>query len=244
MPAGLQRRLLGHNGSEGEARHGLRTISLDAARGLLAGPRCWILGSGPSLDMHDLSRLAGEIVIACNAAIVAALGTGAELIWHFHDGRALREVGPRLKAWRTWVVAAREESEKPIVAALQGRNGALIRYHRSRLVHRRTCMETAIQIAQELGFERAYLLGADRRSWNDEVYAKSLRWKHCWFRDPSGRAGEENAFREMSYALSLLAKTLRIRVYDCSPISSGEVFYRAVYDDVLDAAAGKPRLVL
>lgn len=210
-------------------------------KGAFEGDRCFIVGSGPSLDVFDLRKLQGEHVLALNSSITL-FAKHKPLWWIFRDTRVVYEVEerwPKLDALR--VVAGEKASTRfknRIPVARMPRSTVLHAYRPEEFVHQRTIVEDAIQIAEYAGFAEAYLVGIDHALSKDgEPYAKALAWKDCYFYDVKRPKAKSLGLESMVRAMQDLKVHLkRIKVFNCSPFYPREVFPRADFDEVTKRA--------
>jgi hypothetical protein len=192
------------------------------------GQRCWILGSGPSLDAIDLKKIGNDHILALNAAVtlVADSRRHQNVWWVYRDVRIVNEVFPVLWKcpWRNWRVI----THKRAFAALRDtgvwrhRSCRAFIYPIEAIIHQKTVAEDAIQLAAILGFSEAYLVGIDCAAKDGKPYAKSLTWKECHFVDPKKPpVTEPMACKSMAAGLEALKSKLNgtIKVFNTSPIA-------------------------
>lgn len=188
-----------------------------------AGRRVFIVGSGPSLDDLDLSRLNQSIVFALNASVTLFdLAEAGGLFWFVRDRRAVVECASRLLGPHTLrVIAGKRSWEQVLDFARRQRLSGLVYDERS-VVHERTVAEDALQIARRLGAAEAVLVGVDCHAPAGRPYAAALGWKEPhWYRrdDPPKDGAESKACASMLKALRALAKSGKLdgfRVRSCS----------------------------
>lgn len=200
--------------------------------------RCFIVGSGPSLDDFDLSKIGKEYVFCLNASITLFANSHRHpnAWWVVHDRRAILEIAPKLEDWHRWKIITHN---KPWTAlkdiGIRGGVNALI-YPQHKIIHTRTVAEDAIQIAEYMGFDEAYLVGIDCGVRDNRPYAKALSWKECHFYDPKDPPanGISKSGISMAIAIENLKKELdpRFKVYNTSPICR-EIFPHADFNEVI-----------
>jgi hypothetical protein len=221
----------------------LITDSIFGLQNRYEGQRCWVVGSGPSLDGLDLSRLGDENVIALNAAITLFQDRRRHpnTWWMIRDARAYDEVYPRLGKLRFLKLIVSQKGYKRFKESgiWKQLSGQAFVFDVARYIHRRTVAEDAIQIAAYMGFEEVNLLGIDCAIRDNQHYAKALSWKDCHFHDE--RADVVVGVRPvqaMVDALAALPKDLGEllpKVYQASPLFPAGTYEHRSFENGLAA---------
>ena len=167
------------------------------------GRRCFIVGSGPSLDDLDLASLRGQVVWALNAS-ATLFDDRPGLFWLLRDRRAIREILPRLAHWKRMRVVTHVKAFSQIETDTQKPRHAYVYEERS-VVHTRTIAEDALQLARRAGCSDAVLVGVDCKAPPGRPYAKALDWKDCAWYDRKDPVPESKACASMRRALADLA---------------------------------------
>lgn len=147
------------------------------------GKRCFILGSGPSLDSLDLSLLKGQLVFALNAAITLM----PDAYWVVRDLRAIAQILPRLRETKNLRVVTTIKGYDAIQTKGLARRRSLRvwTYNEQSVVHEHTVAEDALQLARRAGCSDAVLVGVDCKAPPGRPYAEALSWKPCaWYEKP------------------------------------------------------------
>jgi hypothetical protein len=215
---------------------------IDIQCGKHTGERCWVVGSGPSLDKVNLRRLPRtEDVYALNATITL-LTSHPRAWWFFRDRRICFEIGPqRLASWKRWrVVTHRKALEmvKDRRMIPRGRSMVAYLYNQDSIIHRRTVLEDTLQIVKFMGYDEVVLVGIDHAIINDCPYAKALAWKDCHFHNPNPDGGVKGVkpIEAMVAAMEQLAPTLApLRVVNTSRSYPRKVFEYKSFKAVLRA---------
>lgn len=203
--------------------------------------RCVILGAGPSLDDVDLSLLQGEFILALNAAY--SLVWDFKLAWWvFYDMRALLELWPRITEEKRRVQAFVHKRGLEQMRSYRG-PGHYVEFGSVAYNRKRTVLETALLIADTLGFEEVILVGVDFAVKPNQAYCKALSWKKPYFWTPSQDTRcpscEEmlKVMREFMYDKRL--NTIR-QVFQTSPLFPDKELWQFVpFDQVFGNVAQK-----
>ena len=187
------------------------------------GQSCWIVGCGPSLDDVDLNLIRDKNVFALNASITA-FATKAKIpgIWWFYRDRRLGpEVEPYLMAagWNPWRVITPDKSITYLLDRMRKQPKSLLvrTYDEGSVIHQRSVVEDALQIAHRMGFGRSILLGVDHAIRDGEPYSKKFRWKECYWMDRRKPPEKAVALDSMSRGLeALLPKLIGMEVITTS----------------------------
>jgi hypothetical protein len=204
------------------------------------GQKCWLVGSGPSLDILNPSRLGRANIFALNAAITlfANVGRHKNAYWLFRDRRVIREVAPRLKSWRRWRVITHLTAYHSLrdSAGFKRINSMAYTFNKDAFIHKRTVVEDALQILVILGFSEVYLLGIDHRIINNKPYAEALKWKECFFYNPKKPppSGKSIALQSMVEAMKDIKPHLgKMKVFNTSPYYPEPVFEHVGFEEAL-----------
>lgn len=217
--------------------------NLNEIRGAFSEKRVWIIGSGPSLDLFDLTKIPNtDTILALNAAITLFTDVRKypNAWWVYRDIRVAHEVVEKLVKsqlpWRAWKIITHIRGWM----ALKDKNYWKRFSHRVHLfninsfIHEKTVAEDALQIALVMGFKQAILVGVDCAVHDNRPYAKSLMWKECHFYNIQKPATESAACKTMARALESLKPKLsgHIEVLNTSPYCS-PIFPKVVYDEAV-----------
>ncbi len=192
-------------------------LSISSWKGCREGETAWILGSGPSLDELDRSRL-NENVFALNLTIL--MGGLGESWWVCRDGRCFQKW---LGSARTGAIGADRRSVHTLITdhagtkrveELQiGRN--MIRRvvdTEMRFFTGETVLLYALQLAEFLGFAEVILAGVDLCDPGGATYAKEIDWQAKGTLD-----ARPARFRRMRKEVAQLVSTMNARVLTTSP---------------------------
>lgn len=170
--------------------------------------RCFIVGSGPSLDSLDLSLLRGSLVFALNAAITLF---DDDAYWFLRDRRAIAEIMPRLTGRDTLRVITTIKCYDGLQSVAQRRRSIRAYLYDERSVtHERTVAEDALQLAKKAGCADAVLVGVDCSAPPGRPYAAALDWKPCAWYDRKDPVPESKACASFLRALRALAASERL----------------------------------
>jgi hypothetical protein len=208
--------------------------TINQLEGKCAGRRCFILGSGSSLDGVCLDLIRSEFILALNWSILQVKDFPSAW-WMWWDVRAYREVFPKLKG------------EVSVLRAILGKRGhEIMRSYRGasryvsfglikRFTPRRTVAETAISVADFLGFSEIVLVGVDGfvPSKGNEPYCCALRDKECHFMDRKDAESWKRSARQFNKDMKRVMGSVRSRVVQTSPLHDGDMFIRESLSSVL-----------
>jgi len=182
--------------------------------GKCKGLRCWIVGTGPTLDDIDINALRGQYVMALNSAILKFMNVRAfpDAWWVWYDARTLRELWPRVqKEWKRVQCVIHKKGIEDMRSALCA--GRYVEYVKHEFHASRTCAETAILLAQFLGFSEIFLAGIDGMMAREgEPYAKTLsQKKQCHFMTQGDQDSCVKSSNQMIHAMATLKGRLKER---------------------------------
>ena len=200
----------------------------------MRGERVWIVGSGPSLDDVDLMRIRGEYIFALNAAytLFRDARTYGRAWWLWWDMRVYREVFPRMigEDKRQWPVlrAILHKNGMENMRSYRGQSRTIVYPREERFRPKRTVAETALLIADFLGFNDAYLVGIDGLvARGDQPYAKLLSWKRCHFMNTERRGSWQKSHAAFRPAIAAAMERIeRMRIWQTSSLYRGPEFKR------------------
>jgi len=179
--------------------------------GTCEGLRCWIVGAGPSLDDVPIAALRGKYIMALNAAVLKFTNVRAfpDAWWVWCDSRTLRELWDKVrKTWkRTQCLIHKKGMED--MRSHQGA-GRYIEYVKEEFKATRTVAETAILLAQFLGFSEIVLVGIDGMQARDgKAYADEFNeWKQCHFMKNGTQESCQRSSDQMVEAMEALKKRM------------------------------------
>lgn len=183
------------------------------------GKRLFILGSGPSLNELDLSKLEHRLVMGLNRSFLAVPDT------HYHCvmDRRLFDLYPEEleKARYLFTIPG---SPRGIPIKLLGTEGFSWDLEEG-IYSGYTIAYFALQVAVYMGFSEIFLMGLDLQLWKGNT--------HFFGFDFASRSHESTEFPKMRRMLGYAAKVLRdepVEVYNCSPTSTLQVFPRVTFD--------------
>lgn len=203
------------------------------------GMRVWIIGAGPTLDDVPIKTFEGEYVFALNAAatLFKNFRKFPDAWWLWWDQRTYREVWPKLNDWqRVQTIVHKKGME--MLRAHRG-SGRFLSYGTGdQFKPKRTVAETALLIADFLGFDEAVLVGVDGLSAkeNNEPYCKAINpWKDCHFMKRDKPRSWKNSAQQFDTAMeNVLPRIVRMRVIQTSSLyPNRERFVCASIDEVL-----------
>jgi hypothetical protein len=203
------------------------------------GKRVFIVGSGPSLDEIELSRLQNSIVFALNAsATLFDLSAADRVHWFARDRRIGPECLARLLGPHTLRMVAGIRAWEQVTDTARRQNLSGLVYDERHVVHERTVAEDALQIAKRLGAAEAVLVGVDCHAPPGQPYAKALDWKEPhWYdrKNPPKSGAESKACASMLKALKSLAASGKLdglRVRTCS--KTCDAFEYVSFDEIME----------
>lgn len=217
------------------------TENLGPLKDCCKGAGLWIVGSGPSIDQHDLSKLDGQYVFALNASILFTAALNAEVWWIYWDNRVFYELRSRLFALKPHVKMLRAIVNRRGEAQMREYRGQsrFIRYSDQSFKPDRSVLEVALKLAKHLGFDEVYTLGIDGFV-DDEGrgYCNDLNWKQVRFINPAKPKLRSNSTRDFMKSLSALELGYDVfRVSDLFP--SDGPFVSAEFDECLKRSKEK-----
>ena len=197
--------------------------------------KCWICGTGPSLDDVDLSLLGDRRIFALNAAITLFSNHKhfKDVWWVFWDLRAYHEswnrTGRLMKIIRAFVHKRALEVTRSLRIS-----GHYVEYEGNIFKPKRTVLETALRVVDYLGFEEVYMVGIDFAVRPMQPYATELMWKNCFFWDFKTQK-ECKSVVEMLEAMRAFKPELNnVKVFQTSPLfPDTELFPYIPYEDAL-----------
>lgn len=196
-----------------------------------AGQNCWIVGSGPSLDVLPWKNIPKEDYVFClNASITLFMDIGRfpNAWWFYRDRRICREIGTRLNPWRRFKIFTTRKGflQARDCRLLHMKNVQAVIYEDKALIHERTVVEDALQLIRDMGFSECTLVGIDHCVVNGVPYAKDLMWKDCHFY--SNKGNEQPEFQPIEAMIksmeNIKPKLGDLRVFNASPYYPREVF--------------------
>ena len=200
---------------------------------------CWLVGSGPSLDEVDLSKIKDQTIFAVNAAITLfSEAKFRDAWWIFRDRRIVHQLGKRLDKWGLWRVITHKSGFMTVkdVCGHTGKRMVVYLYNKDAIIHRRTIIEDALQILQLLGFKQVNLVGIDHAVVENRPYAKALSWKECFFYNPKTPpiSGKSIALGSMMDAMEQIKPSLgKMKVINTSPYYPKPIFEHVEFADLV-----------
>ena len=188
-------------------------------KNLHRGKRLFILGSGPSLNDVDLSRLERRIVMGLNRSFLALSDT------HYHCAmdRRLFELYPQELEQARYLFTI-PGNPRGIPIKLAGTEGFSWDLEKG-IYSGYTIAYFALQLGVFMGFSQIFFLGLDLKLHEGNT--------HFFGFDFASRRHEQTEFPKMRRMLGYGAKVLRdapVEVYNCSPVSTVNVFPTVTYD--------------
>ena len=207
------------------------------------GLRCWIVGTGPSLDGVKLSKIKGEYIFALNGAVLRFTNINAypDAFWVWYDLRTLRELTVRVqKSWkRVQCIIHKKGIEE--MRSWKG-SGRYIEYVKDRFKAKRTVAETAILLAHFLGFSEIVLVGIDgMQAVDGRPYAEGFDWKQCHFMERGNQRSCRKSSEQMVGALEDVKNRINRmgdapRIIQTSPIyPAREQFECMTFDEAVES---------
>lgn len=219
---------------------------IDYLKGGNDGMDCWIVGTGPSIDDIDLSRIPRvdhTRIFALNGAILWFDMPGDNAWWVFTDKRVLHEIGGEVQTFKTLRCLCYKQTMEMMRSWRC--SGRWVEYSREAFRQKRTCAETAILLARYLGFSRAFLVGVDGFATKEDArpYTRKLpvKRKRCYFMEEGVLSSNKNSMRDMTTALNALSTRIgsSMEVYQTSPIAPSLEFGKRI--DFYDAVSKSER---
>ena len=146
----------------------------------LKGSICWVVGTGPSFELFDLTKINGP-VFAINAAYTVFTKPNMHTFWFVHDARCLRDILPHVSDRPTWSVITYFKCYKVWAALAKKRKSVAIKvatynYFKTPMVRGPSGALFAIQVAHILGAKTVVLVGVDFSKPEKRVYASEFDW--------------------------------------------------------------------
>jgi len=181
-------------------------------QGSCRGLRCYIVGTGPTMDDVNLSKLRGQYIMALNGAVLkfTNLRSYPDAWWVWYDARAYRELWSRVKdQWRRIQCIIHKKGMEDMRSHLGA--GRYVEYVKDNFRASRTVAETAILLCQFLGFSEVVLVGIDGMQARDGIpYASGFEWKHCRFMT----AGQQESCQKSSAQMVQAFEDLKEKLAD------------------------------
>lgn len=195
--------------------------------GSCKGLQCFVVGSGPSLDDVNLASLKGKYILALNAAILkfTSVRSYPDAWWVWYDSRAYREMWERVTSGWNRIQCLTHKKGMEDMRGHKG-GGRYIEYVKDEFRPERSVVETAILLAQFLGFSEVVLVGIDGMQGRDgEPYAKGLS-KPCHFMQQGDQASCRRSSESMVQALDRLNERMAERGRVPRIIQTSELYPR------------------
>jgi hypothetical protein len=217
--------------------------SIDALDGKHKGKRCWLIGSGPSLDEVKLGKIPKEDHVYCLNASICLFADAKKwpnAWWIFRDRRICQEVGKRVSTWGRWKVITHQKAFQQLkdTRIARFKNVVAYLYELSGVTHQRTIVEDALQLIQFMGFKEVNLVGIDHCVVNNQPYAKNLMFKHCYFYNPDKppKNSDNHPIEAMVKAMEDLKPRLTsLKVFNTSPYYPRPVFAERTFEESVSA---------
>jgi len=200
------------------------------------GKCVWILGSGPTLDDCDISRMSGDYIFALNSSYTFVWDHKMfnDAWWLLFDLRAYSELKERVKKIPLVKALVCKKSLEQMRELRNG--GQYVEFVKLRFEPERSIVETALLIADFLGFDEAYMVGVDGFVPRDGVpYCKAIdEWKKCHFMDKTLPDSWKGSSRDIVKALKAVKERLsRLEVFQTSTAFPEPIFQQISFEEAL-----------
>ena len=206
----------------------------------MGGEDVWIVGSGPSLDDIDERKLQGKYIYALNWSYKLFLDYEKypDAWWLYCDKRAYYQVKDYLQNNKVQVIVEKRNMEQ--MRSLR-QFVHWVWYPRNTFSQERSIAETALQMADFCGFDRAFLVGIDGfRIKPGQPYTRKIQRNKCYFMKPEVPGSERKSSRDFVEKINSVAKRLKkLKVFICSdlyPIDESPMFKKISFEEALNAS--------